>query len=424
MSDTPRVALVDDDVELRASTIQLLTLAGYGVVPFPAGEPALAAIDAAFEGVVVTDVRMPGMSGIELFRALHARDPELPVILVTGHGEIDMAVDTIKAGAWDFLSKPFTPEAFLAAVGRAAAARALALENRRLRAVADTDLAGELVGESAAIRALRATLPVLAEADLDVVIQGTTGTGKRHVARLLHRMGRRARHRFVSVDCAAIPEAVVERELFARGGIIAQAHRGTLFLDNLDHADERLQRRLARFAEARAVALEARDPDPVDARILAAIGEDGRERMPPTLYHRLAGASLRLPTLAERTEDVPLLVAHFAGQAAERHRRAVPTLVDAAHRYAQRDWPGNARELELAVERFVLGLDEAQAPDVADASLPDRLKAFERAAIADAVQRSGGEVAGAIRLLGIPRETFYYRVKRLGLDLKRLRQDG
>jgi two-component system, NtrC family, C4-dicarboxylate transport response regulator DctD len=421
MSDMPRVALVDDDVELRASTIQLLTLAGYGVLPFPAGEPALAAIGAEFDGVVVTDVRMPGMSGIELFRALHARDPELPVILVTGHGDIDMAVDTIKSGAWDFLSKPFTPDALLAAIGRATAARALVIENRRLRATADTELAGELVGESPVIRNLRGVLPVLAEADLDVVIQGATGTGKRHVARLIHRMGRRARHRFVGVDCAAIPDAVIERELFARGGIIAQAHRGTLFLDNLDHADERLQHRLARFAEARAVALEARDPDPVDARILAAIGEDGRERMPPTLYHRLAGASLRLPALAERIEDIPLLVAHFATDAASRHRCPVPPLVDAAHLFAQRDWPGNARELEMAVERLVLGLDTVAASETGDASLPDRLKAFERAAITDAVQRADGEVATAIRILGIPRETFYYRVKRLGLDLKQLR---
>lgn len=415
------VALVDDDDELRAATAQLLDLAGYAVRGFASGTEAARAIDADFDGVVVTDVRMPGMSGIELFRALAARDAELPVVLMTGHGDVDMAVSLLKAGAWDFLTKPFDPDALLAAVARATTARALTLENRRLRTLAEASAADELVGNSPAIRRLRAMLPVLADADMDVVVEGATGTGKQLLARLLHRGGRRSRHRFVVVDCAAWP-AGAESALFDAFGTLARAHRGTVFLDNLDRADERLQHRLAQFAEQRAVALDAREPVRVDARIVAAVDEGARERVLPALFHRLAAVSLRLPPLTERMEDVPLLAMHFlSGGRGE--RATAPTAADVAHLVARREWPGNVRELEMAVERVVLGLDDA-APTGAELPLPDRMRAYERALIAEAVRRAGGEVTRAVELLGIPRETFYYRVKRLGIDLRRLRAEG
>ena len=297
MTDTPplTVALVDDDDDLRHATTQLLTLHGFAVTAYSDATTALAAIGADFVGVVVTDVRMPGMSGIELFRTLAARDAELPVILITGHGDVTMAVDAIKAGAWDFLTKPFDPEALVAAVSRAATARRLALENRRLRIAAETPGDDALIGDAPAIRRLRAMIPILADAALDLVIEGQVGTGREHFARLVHRAGRRARHRFLKIDCATVAPELVERDLFARSGAIARADRGTLFLDNLGMASADLQHRLARLAETRAVALDARDPDAVDIRIIAAMDEGARDTVSPALFHLLAGVPVRMP---------------------------------------------------------------------------------------------------------------------------------
>ncbi|SFK50108.1 two-component system, NtrC family, C4-dicarboxylate transport response regulator DctD [Sphingomonas sp. NFR04] len=415
------VALVDDDADFRAALIQLLTLAGHDVRPFVDAPSALAAIDRDFPGVVVTDVRMPGMSGVDFFHRLRAVDPELPVILMTGHGDVAMAVDAIKAGAWDFLTKPFPGDALGAALQRAGTARTLALENRRLRAAtSESDTA--LLGEAPAIRRLREMIPVLADAALDLVLEGATGTGKELYARLVHRAGRRARHRFQAIDCATLPPGIDARALFARDGLVARADRGTLFLDHLDLAPPELHHRLAQFAEARTVATEQRDPESVDVRIIAAIGEGGAAALPAGLYHRLAGVPLRLPPLAERREDVPLLFAHLAQQAAQRHRRPAPPLSEAAHAAARRDWPGNVRELERAAERFVLGLEPAAESVPTEARpLTERLEAFERSAILDAIAAADGEINAAIAALGLPRKTFYYRVKRLGIDLRRAR---
>lgn len=416
------VALVEDDEDLRVATEQLLALNGFTVRSFATAPAALAAIAADFPGVVVTDVRMPGMSGIELFRALLERDADLPVVLMTGHGDVQMAVAALKAGAWDFLTKPFDGEILLAAAARACSARALVLENRRLRALAEAKAADELIGDAPAIRRLRAMIPTLAETNLDFVIEGETGTGKELYARLVHRSGRRARHRFVTIDCATIPAAVVERDLFARGGMIARASRGTLFLDNVQAASLDLQHRLAQLAETRAVALDAREPEPVDVRIIGAIVEGAGGAVLPALFHRLAGVPLRMPPLAERREDIPLLFAHFLASAAERLRRPAPPLPDDVHRMASRDWPGNVRELEKAAERLCLGIDgKVPGATVSPESLPARVDAFEKAVIIDAVTAAGGEISVAIESLRIPRKTFYYRVNRLGIDLRALR---
>jgi len=365
---------------------------------------------------------MPGMSGLELMDAVRGRDADLPVLLLTGHGDIGMAVEAIRNGAWDFLSKPFDPEALVAAAVRAATARGLTLENRRLRALADEQQGETLIGDSLAIRRLRGMIPLLADAPLDLVIEGEVGTGREHFARLVHRAGRRARHRFLVIDCATVPVALVERELFARNGPIDRAHRGTLFLDHLEAAGPELQNRLAHFAEKRALPLDGRDPHAVDVRIVAALEEGQRDRILPGLFHLLAGVPLRLPPLAERKEDIPMLFAHFAARAAERHRCAVPALADHAMRLAARPWPGNVLELEKAAERICLGLDDGVPSGGEPASLPERLDAFERATIIDAIAAADGEIAAAIQALKLPRKTFYYRVNRLGIDLRAIRR--
>ncbi|MEE4452746.1 sigma-54 dependent transcriptional regulator [Novosphingobium resinovorum] len=432
-----RVALVEDDADLRASTAQVLTLAGFAVEAFAAAAPALAAIDAQWPGIVVSDVRMPHMSGIELFRALHERDAELPVILVTGHGDVAMAVDALKAGAWDFLTKPFDPQALVMAADRAATARALVLDNRRLRAAAQEDEASGLVGQSPAIRRLREMVPTLANADLDLFIEGETGTGKELLARLIHRAGKRARHRFMPVACAALPEAL-EDELFAAGGdaSIASATRGTLFLDDIDQASRRLQARLTPLVEDRVLRSPgAREPLPLDLRVIATGGVGGAagegdlaDKVAPGLFYRLAALRLRMPPLRERREDVPALFAHLAGAAASRLRLPLPVMSAAVRDHlSSHDWPGNVRELAHFAERFVLGLIEPAQPALPDAegdTLPERVDAFERDTIVAAVVAAGGEIGAAIRRLGIPRKTFYYKVHKHGIDLPDLRKGG
>ncbi|MFV0622598.1 sigma-54-dependent transcriptional regulator [Sphingomonas sp. ac-8] len=423
------VALVEDDADLRASIAQVLDLAGYDVRTFAAAEPALPAITAEFAGVVVSDVRMPRMSGIELFHQLRARDAMLPVILMTGHGDVDMAVDALKHGAWDFLTKPFDPDALVAAVGRAASSRSLALENRWLRALVAAPEASPLIGRSPAIARLRDTIAALANAPIDVFVEGETGTGKELVARLLHSSGARARHRFVSVACAALPDALVESELVGDGGgegrVIA-ADRGTLLLDDVDRASPLLQARLTQIAEERQVRpAGARAPIPVDVRIVATGGDGaGPGAIDPALFYRLAGVQLRVPPLRERLEDVPLLFAHLLDAAAARLRVPAPPLTAEVRRHlAEHRWPGNVRELAHFADRCLMGLDgSSDTEPSADGTLPERVAAFERRVICDVLTETRGEVARAIEQLGLPRKTFYYKVQRHGIDLARFRR--
>ena len=427
-----RVALVEDDEDMRASTAQLLGLADFTVDCFPAAEPALAAIGEDYPGVVVTDVRMPHMSGIDLFRALHARDAELPVVLVTGHGDVPMAVDALKAGAWDFMAKPFDPAMLVAAVKRASTARALALDNRRLRMAADSEDGAGLVGRSPAIKRLREMIPVLADADIDLFIEGETGTGKELLARLIHRAGKRARHRFLTVACGAVPDALIETGLFAGAGegSIAAASRGTLFLDDMDQASRTLQSRLVPLIEQRALQPSGgRALVPLDLRVIATAGDAGEaqpENILPALFYRLAALRLRMPPLRERREDVPLLFVHLAGLSAGRLRRPMPPLTaEVRDHLARHDWPGNVRELANFADRFVLGLDGGPSggeDGEGDAlSLPDRVDAFERDAIVAAVVTARGDIGRAIERLGVPRKTFYYKVNKHGIDLRLLR---
>lgn len=426
-----RVALVEDDEDLRASTAQVLSLSGFAVEAFAAAAPALGVIDADWPGIVVTDVRMPQMSGIELLRTLQGRDAELPVILVTGHGDVEMAVDALKAGAWDFLTKPFDPAALVAAADRAATARALVLENRSLRAAAREEEPSGLIGQSPAIRRLREMIPTLANADIDLFIEGETGTGKELLARLIHRAGRRSRHRFLSVACAALADPLVDA-LFAAGGdgSVAAASRGTLLLDDIDQAPRALQARLAPLVEERTLrAPGAREPLPLDLRVIATGGSGGgdpAETVSPALFYRLAALRLHIPPLRERREDVPALFAHLAGAAAGRLRLPLPVMSAAVRDHlAGHDWPGNVRELAHFAERFVLGLAEPArpAPEAAPGeTLPQRLDAFERDTIVAAVTAAGGEIGAAIRTLGIPRKTFYYKVHKHGIDLAALRK--
>ncbi len=443
MSTTPDpVVFVDDDADLRAATAQTLELAGYRPLVFASAEAALASLDEGFAGVVVSDIRMPGLSGLQLFERIRALDPDLPVILVTGHGDVDLAVAALKDGVYDFITKPYASDRLLEAVKRGLEKRALVLENRRLRAAAarsDDDLA--FLGEAPSMRRLRATIRQIADADVDVLVEGETGSGKEVVAEHLHRWSRRASRPFVALNCGGLPESVIESELFGfeagaftgaqkrRIGRIEHSDGGTLFLDEIESMPPALQVKLLRVLETRRVEpLGTNESRVVDLRVVAAAKVDlsdpaARGDFRSDLYYRLNVVTLRVPPLRERRADIPLLFGAFLRRAAQRFGRPQPDLSAAARTHLEtHEWPGNVRELLHFAERYVLGLAaEEAAPADAAATLGDtggltaRVDRFEADLLRAALRETGGDVRATIERLNLPRKTFYDKLKRHGI---------
>ncbi len=434
------VIFVDDDPDLRRATAQMLKLAGFEVRAFEGAEAALGAIAADFQGPVVTDIRMPRMTGLQLFERVKAIDPQLPVLLVTGHGDVELAVAAMKDGAYDFISKPFDGERLVTAVTHAAETRRLVLENRRLRAAAAGPADSTLVGDAVAIRRLRETIAQVAEADVDVLILGETGSGKEVVARLLHDGSRRRAKPFVALNCGALPETVLESELFGheagaftgadrkRVGRIEHASGGTLFLDEIESCPPAIQVKLLRVLETREVEpLGTNERRKLDLRVVAATKVDlgdpaARGAFREDLYYRLNVVTLRIPPLRERRDDVPLLFARFLRGAAERFGRPVPEIgAGVRDRLAGHDWPGNVRELLHFADRVALGLvEEADrgggAGEPEEGTLPERVDRFEAGQIRAALRAHQGNAAAAMAALGLPKKTFYDKLKRHGIQ--------
>ena len=433
-----RVVFIDDEAEVRRANRQSLELEGFAVEAFDAAEPALAAILAAPPGVVVTDVRLPGLDGVGLLARLRRVDPDLPVILITGHGDIRMAVNAMQGGAYDFLAKPYPAEALVASVRRALERRRLVMENRSPRARLDAAIEDDpsFLGVSPEIVALRALVREVARADVDVLVFGETGSGKEVVAGALHRWSRRAGRNLVAMNCGALPDTVVESELFGheagaftgavkrRVGRIEHAQGGTLFLDEIESMPLTLQVKLLRVLQERTVEpLGTNEVRPVDMRVVAATKVDlGQAAAQGTfrddLYHRLNVITIAIPPLRDRGEDVMLLFQHFLRRAAGRFERETPPITPAVrdhlHRHA---WPGNIRELGHFAERFALGLVEPPRviADATGGSLVDQLERFERRLIRDELIVASGDVRAAAEALGLPRKTLYDKVARHGL---------
>lgn len=436
------VVFVDDDDAFREANVQSLMLAGLEPLAFADASSALEALSRDFPGVVVTDIRMPGLDGLQFFRRLRDIDPEIPVILVTGHGDVPMAVAALRDGAWDFLAKPFSGELLIGSIRRALHSRGLILDNRQLREAAERAEEGDpLVGETPVMERLRRSIRQLADADVDVMIEGETGTGKELVARLLHRWGERKAKPFVAVNCGALPATLAESELFghrdgvvpgarlSRAGRIEAANHGTLFLDELDLLPESAQAGMLRVIEEREVLpLGADEPQHLDIRIIAAAKESlGREtaagRFRADLYHRLTVVCLQLPPLRERRADIPLLFAHFQREASLRYDRPIPAMDDAVRRHlAQHDWPGNVRELENFAQRLVLAVEEDRSQIVPDLPLPERVHRFEAEEIRQAIAQHEGDVRAVVEALSIPRKTFYDKITRYGIVIDDYRQ--
>ena len=427
--------LIEDEAALRLAASQTLELGGFSVQAVASAEEAQPLLRADYPGVVVTDVRLPGRSGLDLLAQIAALDAELPVIVVTGHGDVEMAVAAMRSGAYDFIEKPFATERLLEAVRRAQERRRLVLENRQLRAArARHPDMPDLVGRSAAIEQLKVMIRNVAPAGVDVLINGQTGTGKEVVARLLHAASGR-KGNFVAINCGALPESVFESEIFGheagaftgaqkrRIGKLEFAHGGTVFLDEIESMPMALQVKLLRvLQERRLERLGANESVALECTIVAATKVDllqlsAQGQFREDLYYRIGVVSIDLPRLRDRRDDIPLLLAHFAADAAARYHRPLPEWSpQQMAQWQAAEWPGNVRELRNFAERLVLGLGLGTAAAAAAAgeplSLPQQVDHHERELIVQALAAVDGNVALAADQLMVPRKTLYDKLKK------------
>ncbi len=438
------VVLLDDDIHLRTALSQSFDLAGLQVQAYGSAEGVLQALPAQWPGVLVTDIRMPGMNGLELLEQLQEFDSQLPVLLITGHGDVPLAVQAMRIGAYDFLQKPFASELLLDSVRRALEVRRLVLENRSLRlALAEQRVLGErLLGHSPSVQRLRDQVSALATIQADVLILGETGSGKEVVARALHDLSSRCDAPFVAINAGALAESVIESELFGhesgaftgaqkrRIGKFEYANGGTIFLDEIESMSLDVQVKLLRLLQERVVErVGSNQLIPLDIRVIAASKEDllaaadaGRFRA--DLYYRLNVAQINIPALRQRSEDILPLFQHFVSAASEKYNVTEPVLTAAIRAtLLGHEWPGNVRELQNAAERFVLGLDLAiaQAPQIVnlesdELSLNDQVEAFERSLITAELRRPHGSLREVAEALQLPRKTLHDKLRKYGLS--------
>ena len=441
MSEAIKVLIIEDDPDVRLGCEQALQLEGIATESVASAEAARRLIGADYRGVVVSDIRLPGQDGMSLLRDIQTIDAELPVVLITGHGDITMAVQAMKDGAHDFIEKPFSPEFLVGVVRRALEKRRLILELRdlRQRLAGRNQIDARLLGDASAMSRLRSLIAGLASSAADVLIQGETGTGKELVARCLHDASAQRQGNFVAINCGGLPETLFESEIFGheagaytgagkrRIGKIEHANGGTLFLDEIETMPIAMQIKLLRVLQERTLErLGSNTPISIDCRVVAAtkvdlraLAEQGLFRA--DLYYRLSVATLTLPPLRERREDIPLLFQHFVLQAAARHGRPLLASDPARTRtLIAYHWPGNVRELRNVADRCVLGIEYGAPPfgePLADHPVPlaRSVEAFERALIADALQRHGGSLARSAEALGVAKTTLHDKIRKYAL---------
>jgi DNA-binding NtrC family response regulator len=440
--DGPLVCVVDDDVSARESVVSLIRTEGYDVEAFDSAQAFLGRQRGQAPACLVLDLNLPGMTGADLQQELARTGVDVPIIFLTGHGDIPTSVRAIKAGALEFFTKPFEADDLVAAVRMAATRRADRGE-------------GGMVGASPALRKVLQQVDLVAETDATVLITGESGTGKELVARAIHERSRRRGGALVKVNCGAIPDTLFESEFFGhvkgsftgalgdRPGRFELAHGGTLVLDEIGEVPLAMQPRLLRALQEKEVERigDVRSRK-VDVRIVAATNRDlaaeveaGRFRA--DLFYRLSVFPIRVPSLRERREDIPLLAQHFVRAAARRIGRDAPRLSEAVlAQMSSRDWPGNIRELENAIERAVILAQggelrlEASGPEPAVTATPQgapspvplltrsAIEQHQRDSITAALAQTGGKVAGpdgAAALLGLKPTTLYSRIIALGL---------
>ncbi|WPC66238.1 sigma-54 dependent transcriptional regulator [Rhodoferax ferrireducens] len=441
MTEIFQVLVVEDDPDVRLGCEQALQLEDIPVSGLDSAEKALRRVTRDFPGVVVSDIRLPGMDGMALLKELRAIDPDLPVVLITGHGDVSLAVQAMKDGAHDFIEKPFSPDYLVEVVRRALDKRRLTLEVRQLRArLSNRDqLEAKLLGRSPAMARVRQLVADLGNSAADILIQGETGTGKELVARCLHEAGPSRSGHFVAINCGGLPETLFESEIFGheagaytgagkrRIGKIEYASGGTLLLDEIESMPLSMQIKLLRVLQERSLErLGSNSPIPVNCRVIAATKVDLKElsdqgRFRADLYYRLNAVTLQLPPLRERREDIPLMFEHFLLQGAARHQRPASAAEPPRQgRLMAYDWPGNVRELRNVADRWVLGIELGFPPFAAEVSagprqLAETVEAFESALIAEALSRNGGSLARTAEAVGMAKTTLHDKIRKYRL---------
>ena len=440
-TDNPRVLLVDDDKDLLQLIAMRLTASGYAVTAVESGEAALASLAVARPQVVVTDLRMHGMDGMALFDAIHRDSPSLPVVILTAHGTIPEAVTATRRGVFSFLTKPFEPKVLLDTV-----ADAMRLSSPPAFSGEPESWRTEIITRSSGMEDLLAQARRVAASDASVCLYGASGTGKELLARAIHRASPRSGAPFVAVNCGAIPEGLLESELYGhkkgsftgavsdRRGLFQAAQGGTLFLDEIGDMPLPLQVKLLRALEERKIRpVGSHETFDVDVRVIAATHRKLEDRIASgefreDLYYRLNVVKLYIPTLAERREDIPLLANEFLARLATRYRRGpLAFSPEAMQLLVSAPWPGNVRQLLNVVEQAVaLAATEVipeslvrQALDAGDTALTpldQARRAFERDYLVRILKITGGNVTKAARLAGRNRTEFYRLLERHSLE--------
>ena len=439
MNSPLSVLLVEDDPNVRLGCEQALQLGGFAVDAVASAEEAQRRLGLQYPGIVITDMRLPGIDGMALLRWINQLDPNLPVIIITGHGDVTLAVEAMRSGAYDFMQKPFSTADLTDVARRALDKRGLVLEVEALRRQLDhrDDLEARLIGRSPQMVKVRQLILDVANAAVDVLIFGETGTGKEMVARCLHDLSGARQENYVALNCGGMADNLLDSELFGhepgaftgaqkrRIGKIEYANGGTLFLDEVESMPMNMQVKLLRVLQERMIErLGSNQQVPISCRVVAASKEDlkllaEQQKFRADLYYRLNVVRIELPALRERREDIPALYDQFLLQAAKRYNRPPPPLTtEYLRQLMAQDWPGNIRELRNAADCHALGIArQAEAPDPCGAqfSLTEAVENYERVLIADELTRQAGNVARTADALKIARTTLHDKLKKYGL---------
>lgn len=443
------ILLVDDEPQVLNALSQTLELEGYKVLRARSAAEALHQIEPGFEGVVMTDMNMPQVGGIELLKEIQKIDREIPVIMLTGHGNIALAVDAMHLGAYDFLEKPFSSDSMLETLARATEKRRLTLEINQLRIELETQTQPgvRIIGKTPVMKQLRSLLYQIKDTLVDVLVEGETGCGKELISRYLHYHGPLHDKPFVGINCGAIPETMIESELFGheagaftgartrRIGKFEYANGGTILLDEFESMPMSVQTKLLRVLEERTIErLGGNQVIPINVRVIAATKVDLLELSKTggfreDLYYRVKVLNIKIPALRDRLEDVPLLFEHFSLLTANNYGVDVPLLTpERSHWLLSHEWPGGVREVRNLATCFVLLGEERAFNDTDFAcaghelTLAEQVSRFEERLIRDALILGGGQLNIAQESLGIARKTLYEKMRKYNLDKQQFRE--
>ena len=446
-----RVLIVDDDKDLQFNISGLLRDEGYEAIAVGDGRNAIKEVKTKFPNLVLLDIRLPGMDGMKILEEIKSIDKDLIVIMLTAYADVKQAVKAMKLGAFDYITKPFDNEEFVLVIKKALRTQYLSKEVEVLRKrLGERTSILEVMGESPAIKKVLQQVDIIAPTNMTVILQGASGTGKELIAQMLHQKSLRKDKPFVAVDCGAIPETLVESELFGyekgaftgadepKAGKFEQANGGTLLLDEITNLSDSMQVKFLRVIEARKLQhLGGRRDIKIDIRIIVATNTNLTDvvragRFRDDLYHRLNEFCISLPLLRERSQDIPILAKYFLDEAnTELNKRIKGFSSDAMKFLLNYSWPGNVRELKNLIKRATLLTDEDYIPkenlstnsstaemviENPSTSFKDKTKEFEKELIQEALEKSGGNKIKAARLLEMNRMSFYRKMKDLGLS--------